>query len=148
MDESRAARSCSDRDEKEELARRRRKEKHTRQILETPSGLIVRLALSSDQLGGLLARTKSLLNPSVTPSGLQAYEMWRLLIVIGTIAIAKAGPYDRTADSMNDRTADSMNDRTLYIRSLPGYPGTRSDLYEVYMEPYYFVRTYIYFLSF
>jgi len=51
--------------------------------------------------------------------------------VIGMIAIVRAGPYDRMAVSMNDRT--------LFIRSLPGYPGTRSDLYEVYMEPYYFV---------
>lgn len=58
--------------------------------------------------------------------------MWRLSIVIGMIAIARAGPYDRMAVTMNDRT--------LFIRSLPGYPGTRSDLYEVYMEPYYFVR--------
>ncbi|XP_063973658.1 superoxide dismutase [Cu-Zn]-like [Diachasmimorpha longicaudata] len=32
----------------------------------------------------------------------------------------------------------TSSDRTLYIRSLPGYPGVRSDLYEVYMEPYYF----------
>lgn len=56
--------------------------------------------------------------------------------MIGMIAIARAGPYDRTADAMNDRT--------LFIRSLPGYPGTRSDLYEVYMEPYYFVRIYIF----
>lgn len=56
--------------------------------------------------------------------------MWRLSIVIGMIAIARAGPYDRMMVSMNDRT--------LFIRSLPGYPGTRSDLYEVYMEPYYF----------
>ncbi|XP_015595409.1 superoxide dismutase [Cu-Zn], chloroplastic [Cephus cinctus] len=32
----------------------------------------------------------------------------------------------------------NINDRTLFVRSLPGYPGTRSDLYEVYMEPYLF----------
>ncbi|XP_032669245.1 superoxide dismutase [Cu-Zn]-like [Odontomachus brunneus] len=56
--------------------------------------------------------------------------MWRLSIVIAMIVTARAGPYDRMAVSMNDRT--------LFIRSLPGYPGTRSDLYEVYMEPYYF----------
>ncbi|GAB1859453.1 superoxide dismutase [Camponotus japonicus] len=56
--------------------------------------------------------------------------MWRLSIVIGMISIARAGLYDRMMVSMNDRT--------LFIRSLPGYPGTRSDLYEVYMEPYYF----------
>lgn len=61
--------------------------------------------------------------------------------MIGMIAIARAGPYDRTADG-------SVNDRTLFIRSLPGYPGTRSDLYEVYMEPYYFVRTCIFFRFF
>lgn len=67
--------------------------------------------------------------------------------MIGMIAVARAGPYDRTADSANDRTADTVNDRTLFIRSLPGYPGTRSDLYEVYMEPYYFVRIYIFFFS-
>lgn len=54
--------------------------------------------------------------------------------MIGMIAIARAGPYDRMMVSMNDRT--------LFIRSLPGDPGTRSDLYEVYMEPYYFVRIY------
>ncbi|XP_025072864.1 superoxide dismutase [Cu-Zn]-like isoform X2 [Pogonomyrmex barbatus] len=48
--------------------------------------------------------------------------MWRLSIVISMIAIARAGPYDRTTDAVNDRT--------LFIRSLPGYPGTRSDLYE------------------
>ena len=47
-------------------------------------------------------------------------------------------------DTMDEAAYDrrmmtNMNDRTLYIRSLPGYPGGRSDLYEVYMEPYYFV---------
>lgn len=38
-----------------------------------------------------------------------------------------------------DNEMPTNSDRTLYIRSLPGYPGVRSDLYEVYMEPYYFV---------
>lgn len=41
----------------------------------------------------------------------------------------------------NEMPSTQINDkeRTLYIRSVPGYPGVRSDLYEVYMEPYYFV---------
>lgn len=55
-----------------------------------------------------------------------------LLLSIGTILI-NGGPVDNSMPS-ND-------DRTLYIRSLPGYPGVRSDLYEVYMEPYYFVSS-------
>nr|KAF7419788.1 hypothetical protein H0235_010085 [Vespula pensylvanica] len=33
----------------------------------------------------------------------------------------------------------NTNERILFIRSLPGYPGSRSNLYEVYMEPYFFV---------
>ncbi|XP_043273057.1 superoxide dismutase [Cu-Zn]-like isoform X2 [Venturia canescens] len=39
---------------------------------------------------------------------------------------------------MAQETTTESNDRKLYIRSLPGYPGLRSNLYEVYMEPYYF----------
>ncbi|XP_046482199.1 superoxide dismutase [Cu-Zn]-like isoform X1 [Neodiprion pinetum] len=35
-------------------------------------------------------------------------------------------------------TSGEIYDRTLFIRSLPGFPGYRSDLYEVYMEPYLF----------
>ncbi|XP_012251672.2 superoxide dismutase [Cu-Zn]-like [Athalia rosae] len=44
--------------------------------------------------------------------------------------LTSANPYDRMMVEMNDRT--------LFIRSLPGFPGYRSDLYEVYMEPYLF----------
>lgn len=55
-------------------------------------------------------------------------------IVLGVILLAwsiSAGTYDKTMLSL-------VNDRTLLIRSIPGYPGSRSDLYEVYMEPYLF----------
>lgn len=40
---------------------------------------------------------------------------------------------------VSERKLVKSNDRTLFIRSLPGYPGGRSDLYEVYMEPYHYV---------
>jgi len=57
--------------------------------------------------------------------------MWIFIVALVGISEAQEmmmpAPYART-----------MRDRTLYIRSLPGYPGARSDLYEVYMEPYYF----------
>ncbi|XP_008216840.1 superoxide dismutase [Cu-Zn] isoform X1 [Nasonia vitripennis] len=48
-----------------------------------------------------------------------------LLLVCG----ACAGPVD---------DSKPISDRTLFIRSLPGYPGGRSNVYEVYMEPYLF----------
>ncbi|KAK2576313.1 hypothetical protein KPH14_005677 [Odynerus spinipes] len=44
----------------------------------------------------------------------------------------------RTSAGGYDDTMTLVNDRTLFIRSLPGYPGSRSNLYEVYMEPYLF----------
>lgn len=50
--------------------------------------------------------------------------------VIQIVLGAAGGPYDRMMISMNDRT--------LFVRGLPGYPGSRSDLFEVYMEPYLF----------
>ncbi|XP_012277940.1 superoxide dismutase [Cu-Zn] isoform X2 [Orussus abietinus] len=51
--------------------------------------------------------------------------MWfSALVLIGVILVrgSTGGPYDRMTINLNDRT--------LFIRSLPGYPGTRSDLYE------------------
>lgn len=44
----------------------------------------------------------------------------------------------RTLASDYDETMTLVNDKTLFVRNLPGYPGSRSDLYEVYMEPYLF----------
>lgn len=56
--------------------------------------------------------------------------MWAIFaICLALASCAQSGPYDRSV---------SASDRTLFIRSLPGYPGARSDLYEVYMEPYLF----------
>lgn len=58
------------------------------------------------------------------------YKVLFALLLAGFIRSTSAGPYDRMMLEMNDRT--------LFVRSLPGFPGTRSDLYEVYMEPYLF----------
>ncbi|XP_035738212.1 superoxide dismutase [Cu-Zn]-like [Vespa mandarinia] len=45
----------------------------------------------------------------------------------------------KTYAEVYEGTIMNTNERTLFIRSLPGYPGSRSNLYEVYMEPYFFV---------
>lgn len=34
---------------------------------------------------------------------------------------------------------NKSNKKILTIKSIPGYPGSRSDVYEILMEPYYFV---------
>ncbi|KAF7393076.1 hypothetical protein HZH66_008909 [Vespula vulgaris] len=45
----------------------------------------------------------------------------------------------KTYAEVHEQTTMNTNERILFIRSLPGYPGSRSNLYEVYMEPYFFV---------
>ncbi|XP_034938289.1 uncharacterized protein [Chelonus insularis] len=41
--------------------------------------------------------------------------------------------------SNNDQFSDNPeSNKTLYVKVIPGYPGVRSDIYEVYMEPYDF----------
>ncbi|XP_033226296.1 superoxide dismutase [Cu-Zn], chloroplastic-like [Belonocnema kinseyi] len=59
--------------------------------------------------------------------------MW--LITISLIAASFVGEIN---GGPMDKMAVTVKDRTLFIRSLPGYPGGRSNLYEVYMEPYLF----------
>ncbi|XP_043471981.1 superoxide dismutase [Cu-Zn] 5-like [Leptopilina heterotoma] len=60
--------------------------------------------------------------------------MWLLAITL-TAASLILGSNGGTTDKVN--TAP-INDRTVFIRSLPGLRGVRSNLYEVYMEPYLF----------
>lgn len=57
-----------------------------------------------------------------------------LLLSVLLVSSVSAGP-------AGNAQMTPVNDRTLFIRSLPGYPGGRSDVYEVYMEPYLFVST-------
>lgn len=45
-------------------------------------------------------------------------------------------------DNNNNRSnisGSGNNKKTLVVKSIPGYPGIRSDVYEIYMEPYNFV---------
>lgn len=61
--------------------------------------------------------------------------LWIMIVATAGASMAQ----DMAMYGSYGRVMGDVNDRTLYIRSLPGYPGARSDLYEVYMEPYYFV---------
>lgn len=62
-----------------------------------------------------------------------------IVLVLGLCLGLDGGPIDENPSGSKIDETPAAKDRTLYIRSLPGYPGERSDLYEVYMEPYYFV---------
>ncbi|XP_043673369.1 superoxide dismutase [Cu-Zn]-like [Vespula pensylvanica] len=55
------------------------------------------------------------------------------------IAIMMILVTQKTYAEVHEQTTMNTNERILFIRSLPGYPGSRSNLYEVYMEPYFFV---------
>ncbi|CAD6205639.1 GSCOCG00009942001-RA-CDS [Cotesia congregata] len=49
-----------------------------------------------------------------------------------------AGSRIRTLMVKNDPPLNKSNKKILQIKSIPGYPGSRSDVYEILMEPYYF----------
>lgn len=65
-------------------------------------------------------------------------SLLRLSLGICLVFVVSSSPVD------DNKPAERSSDRTLFIRSLPGYPGSRSNLYEVYMEPYLFVSTYVF----
>ncbi|KAI4498207.1 hypothetical protein M0802_006693 [Mischocyttarus mexicanus] len=56
------------------------------------------------------------------------------IVILATLLVRR-----KTYAEVYEGTMMTINDRTLFIRSLPGYPGSRSNLYEVYMEPYFFL---------
>lgn len=61
------------------------------------------------------------------------------MLLSTTILIAACLIWETNGGTTDKVAQTSVNDRTVFIRSLPGLRGVRSNLYEVYMEPYLFV---------
>lgn len=60
------------------------------------------------------------------------------MLLSTTILIAACLIWETNGGTTDKVAQTSVNDRTVFIRSLPGLRGVRSNLYEVYMEPYLF----------